>query len=553
MHSSDKSMYLFKTILVLCVASCRVASGLQCWQCASVGGRKCPEAAETVDSTSHDACVTWRLGNGTVILQNAVRFEKECTADKVRFWTNFVAMFYSSPGSAVRCCDTDGCNTGHGLDNGGAFFESSPVAVESAFTGTDGIGSGDDFNQASFPSALPGAPMMFGGSPSPVGTLGGLSGMASPSPGRMDPITQQQQQLMAILSGGGVGLNNLGMLNNPMQQQFNFQHNSFANALAGMTRMGAGGGFNAFGNQMLGGVVSRNAGNCQRYFPSHGDDEWLPSPLVPLFYDRASGRRIGVFYAKFTAIPNNQDHIIVRLVGKDRSNRTMYTFKVGEETLALYTSTLELNSRGEYDEEEIRKANKANAVNLTDTSQYHGFWFTFTDDEITFGHMGDRLVDPVLIYNITRRDGPSDVAYFALTTEESQASFGINCEAPNLHFEDTCVEDDDCEDFANTVCSKQPVNKGLDPGARKKPFEEWKPKDIMLKSCFCREGHIRIPKSRGCYDPIREVVTLRDACFADYHCDHLPNTRCVADLEVPKYNKSCQCLPGYKAFDMDPR
>ncbi len=57
----------------------------------------------------------------------------------------------------------------------------------------------------------------------------------------------------------------------------------------------------------------------------------------------------------------------------------------------------------------------------------------------------------------------------------------------------------------------------------------------------------------GCYDPIREVVTLRDACFADYHCQHLPNTRCAPDNEVPKYNSSCQCVPGYKPFDAEPR
>ncbi len=31
----------------------------------------------------------------------------------------------------------------------------------------------------------------------------------------------------------------------------------------------------------------------------------------------------------------------------------------------------------------------------------------------------------------------------------------------------------------------------------------------------------------GCYDPIRKVVTLRDGCFADHHCEHLPNTICT--------------------------
>ena len=37
-------------------------------------------------------------------------------------------------------------------------------------------------------------------------------------------------------------------------------------------------------------------------------------------------------------------------------------------------------------------------------------------------------------------------------------------------FTDTCVEDDDCEDFPNTVCRNSPVNSGLDPGTRELPF-----------------------------------------------------------------------------------
>jgi hypothetical protein len=50
---------------------------------------------------------------------------------------------------------------------------------------------------------------------------------------------------------------------------------------------------------------------------------------------------------------------------------------------------------------------------------------------------------------------------------------------------------------------------------------QWLPRDTLLKSCFCKSGHLRIPESKGCYDPIRRVVTLRDACFADYHCNDL--------------------------------
>ena len=77
-----------------------------------------------------------------------------------------------------------------------------------------------------------------------------------------------------------------------------------------------------------------------------------------------------------------------------------------------------------------------------------------------------RLVDPILVWNDTLRDGPRDVQYFALTTDEADASFGVNCDVPNLHFDDTCVTDDDCEMFPNTVCSNEPLNTGLDPGTR---------------------------------------------------------------------------------------
>ena len=77
--------------------------------------------------------------------------------------------------------------------------------------------------------------------------------------------------------------------------------------------------------------------------------------------------------------------------------------------------------------------------------------------------------------------------------------------------------------------------------------------DEILKSCWCEEGHMRIPESRGCYDPIRKVVTLKDACFADYHCNDLPNTVCAHDTFMDRYNRSCQCLPGNKPFEPNPR
>ena len=68
-------------------------------------------------------------------------------------------------------------------------------------------------------------------------------------------------------------------------------------------------------------------------------------------------------------------------------------------------------------------------------------------------------------------------------------------------------------------------------------------------------GHLRIPQSssNGCYDPIRRVVTLGDACFADFHCNDLPNTYCKYDSTMPRYNSSCQCVPNNKPFNANKR
>ena len=164
------------TLLVAALAPAAV-SGIQCWQCAAVDGRKCPDNSNMVDSPQvsfisrfvdkygdrlkaatvfrsyiqaetcrkltqprkhispdpvmllpgariiaicckilsdvrtthiipfygneqcrtffqHDACITWKLGNGSVILQNVVVFENECTAPKIEFWTRFIDLYY---------------------------------------------------------------------------------------------------------------------------------------------------------------------------------------------------------------------------------------------------------------------------------------------------------------------------------------------------------------------------------------------------------------------------------------------------------------------------
>ena len=57
-----------------------------------------------VNSMQHDACITWRVGNGTVLLQNLVRFSEECAPSKIKFWSNFIDLYYRGTGGNVQCC-----------------------------------------------------------------------------------------------------------------------------------------------------------------------------------------------------------------------------------------------------------------------------------------------------------------------------------------------------------------------------------------------------------------------------------------------------------------
>ena len=93
---AKKSDFIMKKIFTLALLSLYLSpsEAVRCYQCASVDGRSCPESAKIVDSGTHDACITWRLGNGTVILQNVVMFENECTAAKIDFWTRFINLYY---------------------------------------------------------------------------------------------------------------------------------------------------------------------------------------------------------------------------------------------------------------------------------------------------------------------------------------------------------------------------------------------------------------------------------------------------------------------------
>ena len=96
-------------VLILLPAT---AAAITCWQCASTEGKRCPDQAETFSSSKHDACITWRLGNGTILLQNLVTAAEECSDEKVAFWSQFVDLYYSSVGGGVSCCYSDNCNDG---------------------------------------------------------------------------------------------------------------------------------------------------------------------------------------------------------------------------------------------------------------------------------------------------------------------------------------------------------------------------------------------------------------------------------------------------------
>jgi len=443
--------------LTLFISLLPVTFSITCYQCASADGNSCPTVAKSFTSDSHNACITWRLGNGTILLQNLVTAEDECTDEKISFWSQFVDLYYKTVGGSVSCCYSDLCNDG-----------SSAVGL---------------YPTKNFP---------------------------------------------------------LPVSNNPLSSSYP-----------------AAAGVNDDTNlNRVPDFLSHREGNCEKYYEKINSDEWVPDILVPLAYDRASESKVGVFYTKLGERSGNNDHVVVRILNKNKQNLTMYSvklFRVG--TVSIHINKLEAQRNGgEFIQQDGRKVSVNNVINL-DKDRFQGFWISIRNNvEISIGQIGDKLVDSVANFTDVLREGPADPYYFGLTTPSSTAaSFGVNCDMPGLHFDDTCVSDEDCVDFPQTVCRAMPVNKGLDPGTRAVPFEEWKTGDEILKSCWCKEGHMRIPESKGCYDPIRKVITLRDACFADYHCNDLPNTACSDDLFMDRYNKSCQCLPGNKPFEPNPR
>ena len=93
-----------------------------------------------------------------------------------------------------------------------------------------------------------------------------------------------------------------------------------------------------------------------RYFNKRGNGEWLPNTLMPLSFDRASEAKIGVFYAKFNGQNGNNDHLVVRMVNKNRSNMTMYSIKlyrVGSASLFVSKLSPSPNGDGTFERYEL--------------------------------------------------------------------------------------------------------------------------------------------------------------------------------------------------------
>ena len=530
---------MLRSSILLAILStlCRLASTIRCWQCASVDGSICPNDAKLIDSSSHNACITWKLANGTVLLQNVVRFDEECLPQKIKFWSNFIDLYYKDSGGAVKCCRQPGCNNGLSTPSSPP-MESYNIRADYVPTGRPPLQPQiSDIRQSKLPPPPPSPPR-------PQIQPNNLPG-APLTNFFATSVPATQQSLQAEL------------VNRFQQQQtgsYNpyFAQNAYPSyALPPVNFPPTTAKYPYVRPHIVTSPSVRREGNCQQYFDKVAADEWMPKVLIPLTFDRASETKVAIFYAKFKNTQSNNDHLVVRLIGEEKSNRTMYTFKLFEVgSVSVHVSKLDLNNDGTFRRDEVRHQAENDVINITDT-RYSGFWITVNEEELAFGRIGQTLTDPVLVWKDTLREGPSNPYYFGLTTDQSSASYGINCDVPNLHFSDTCVEDEDCAGIPNTVCRNEPVNAGLDPGTRKLPFTKWKERDSLLRSCFCKPGHVRIPHSTGCYDPIRRVVTVGDTCFADYHCNDLPNTYCKFDSTVPKYNHSCQCVQEFKPFVPD--
>ena len=100
-------------LIFLCYELCyHAVTSMQCLQCAMLEGwpTVCPDDGVLESLEVWDACMTWTLDNGTVVLQNFVMAEDDCTEDRLEFWgKKYLDIVWNSTGTA-ECCYEDGCN-----------------------------------------------------------------------------------------------------------------------------------------------------------------------------------------------------------------------------------------------------------------------------------------------------------------------------------------------------------------------------------------------------------------------------------------------------------
>ena len=104
-------------------------------------------------------------------------------------------------------------------------------------------------------------------------------------------------------------------------------------------------------------------------------------------YDRASESKVGVFYTKLGERTGNNDHVIVRILNKNKQNLTMYSvklFRVG--TVSIHINKLEAQRNGgEFVQQDGRKVSVNNVIDLG-RERFQGFWISIRNDvEISIG------------------------------------------------------------------------------------------------------------------------------------------------------------------------
>ena len=125
-----------------------------------------------------------------------------------------------------------------------------------------------------------------------------------------------------------------------------------------------------------------------------------------------------MFYTKLGERTGNNDHVIVRLLNKNKQNLTMYSvklFRVG--TVSIHINKLEAQRNGgEFIQQDGRKVSVNRVIDL-DKDRFQGFWISIRNNvEISIGRIGDKLVDSVANFTDVLREGPEEPYYFGLTT-----------------------------------------------------------------------------------------------------------------------------------------